>query len=69
MNYVLFQASIRAPVGSTFIPRTAHLKMVKPRVVTQAGAVIEPMDREQLVRRGIVKFNDLQEVDVDCGMF
>jgi len=50
-----YEASIRAPVGSTFIPRTAHLKMVKPRVMTKAGAVIEPMDREQLVRRGIVK--------------
>jgi len=50
-----FEASIRAPVGATFIPRTAHLKMVKPRVKTKAGEVIEPMDREQLVRRGIVK--------------
>jgi len=50
-----YEASIRAPVGATFIPRTAHLKMVKPRVMTKAGAVIEPMDREQLVRRGIVK--------------
>ena len=29
--------------------------MVKPRVKTKAGEVIEPMDREQLVRRGIVK--------------
>jgi len=50
-----FEASIRAPVGATFIPRTAHLKMVKPRVKTKAGEVIEPMDREQLVRRGIAK--------------
>merc|ERR1712013_158676 len=50
-----FEASVRAPVGATFIPLTAHLKMVKPRVKTKAGEVIEPMDREQLVRRGIVK--------------
>jgi len=50
-----YEASIRAPIGSTFIPRTAHLKMIKPRVVTKAGTVIEPMTREQLVRRGIVK--------------
>merc|ERR1711915_706714 len=39
-----YEASIRAPVGATFIPRTAHLKMVKPRVSTKAGTVIEPMD-------------------------
>ena len=49
------QASIRAPVGSTFIPRTAHLKMVKPRVKTLAGHVIQPMDRQQLLKRGIGK--------------
>ena len=27
--------------------------MVKLRVTTKAGAVIEPMDREQLVRQGM----------------
>merc|ERR1712130_382994 len=50
-----YEASIRAPVGATFVPRTAHLKMIKPRVKTRAGDIIEPMSREQLVRRGIVK--------------
>merc|ERR1719430_2586722 len=50
-----YEASIRAPVGTTFVPRTAHLKMIKPRVKTRAGDIIEPMSREQLVRRGIVK--------------
>ena len=48
-----FEASIRAPIGSTFIPRTAHLKMIKPRVKTKAGHVIQPMDRDQLVKRGL----------------
>jgi len=50
-----FEASIRAPVGSTFLPRTAHLKMIKPRISTKAGHVIEPMDRDQLVKRGLVQ--------------
>ena len=35
--------------------RTAHLMMVKPSLMTKAGAVIEPVDRELLVSRGIVK--------------
>ena len=77
---MFLQASIRAPVGATFVPRTAHLKLIKPRIKTRAGEVIEPMsryliqkmihmninfyiwkntnpiiNREQLVRRGIVK--------------
>ena len=42
------QASIRAPVGATFVPRTAHLKMIKPRIKTRAGEVIEPMSRYQI---------------------
>merc|ERR1719500_2740996 len=37
-----YEASIRAPVGATFVPRTAHLKMIKPRIKTRAGEVIEP---------------------------
>ena len=48
-----FEASIRAPVGSTFLPRTAHLKMIKPRVTTKAGHIIEPIDKDQLVKRGL----------------
>ena len=40
-----YEASIRAPVGATFVPRTAHLKMIKPRVKTRAGDIIEPMSR------------------------
>ena len=44
--FVMFlQASIRAPVGATFVPRTAHLKLIKPRIKTRAGEVIEPMSR------------------------
>ena len=45
-DFVMFlQASIRAPVGATFVPRTAHLKLIKPRIKTRAGEVIEPMSR------------------------
>ena len=42
---MFLQASIRAPVGATFVPRTAHLKLIKPRIKTRAGEVIEPMSR------------------------
>merc|ERR1719187_1377425 len=48
-----FESSIRAPVGDTFLPRTAFLKMIAPRVKTKMGEVIEPMDKGQLVKRGI----------------
>jgi len=40
-----FEASIRAPIGNTFIPRTAHQKLIQPRVQTKMGKSIEPIDR------------------------
>ncbi len=49
-----FEASIRTPVGETFVPRTAFKKLVRPRVETKMGVVIEAMDKEELVKRNIV---------------
>ena len=49
-----FEASIRAPVGETFVPRNAFKKLVAPRVVTKKGAVIEAMDKSELVKRNLV---------------
>jgi len=48
-----WEASIRAPVGAAFLPPSAFKKMIQPKVKTQMGAVIEPMDKTQLVKRGI----------------
>uniref|UniRef100_A0A182YIB8 Uncharacterized protein n=1 Tax=Anopheles stephensi TaxID=30069 RepID=A0A182YIB8_ANOST len=44
-----YEASLRAPIGRTFIPETAHATMVQPRVITKLGAVIEPMKKDMLV--------------------
>lgn len=43
-----YEASLRAPLGRTFIPETAHAVLVEPRVVTKLGTVIEPMKKEIL---------------------
>uniref|UniRef100_A0A182P8Z4 U3 small nucleolar RNA-associated protein 14 homolog A n=1 Tax=Anopheles epiroticus TaxID=199890 RepID=A0A182P8Z4_9DIPT len=45
-----YEASLRAPVGRTFIPETAHAAMVEPRVVTKQGTVIAPMKKDMLVQ-------------------
>uniref|UniRef100_A0A182N6D0 U3 small nucleolar RNA-associated protein 14 homolog A n=1 Tax=Anopheles dirus TaxID=7168 RepID=A0A182N6D0_9DIPT len=45
-----YEASLRAPLGRTFIPQTAHATMVEPRIVTKQGAVIAPMKKEMLLR-------------------
>ncbi|XP_062565395.1 U3 small nucleolar RNA-associated protein 14 homolog A [Armigeres subalbatus] len=45
-----YEASLRAPVGRTFIPETAHSTLVEPRVVTKMGAIIEPMKKDILLQ-------------------
>ncbi|KFB42136.1 AGAP003632-PA-like protein [Anopheles sinensis] len=44
-----YEASLRAPLGRTFVPETAHVTMIEPRVVTKQGAVIEPMKGNMLM--------------------
>ena len=46
-----FEASVRAPISNTFIPESAHRKLIKPPVRTKMGAVITPMDKDVLVKR------------------
>jgi len=46
-----FEASIRSPIGDTFVPRTAHLKLIKPRVTTKMGQTIQPMDKKALLKK------------------
>ncbi|XP_065079524.1 U3 small nucleolar RNA-associated protein 14 homolog A [Ochlerotatus camptorhynchus] len=45
-----YEASMRAPLGRTFLPETAHLTLVEPRVVTKMGAIIEPMKKDILLQ-------------------
>ncbi|KAL9696802.1 hypothetical protein quinque_016381 [Culex quinquefasciatus] len=45
-----YEASLRAPLGRTFVPETAHATLVEPAVVTKMGAVIEPMKKELLLQ-------------------
>ncbi|XP_055703979.1 U3 small nucleolar RNA-associated protein 14 homolog A [Phlebotomus papatasi] len=44
-----YEASIRAPVGRTFVPETAHRVLTKPSLVTKMGTIIEPMDEKMLL--------------------
>ncbi|XP_063537029.1 U3 small nucleolar RNA-associated protein 14 homolog A [Cydia strobilella] len=44
-----YEASIRVPLGNTFITEKAHKKLIKPSVFTKAGAIIEAMDEDELL--------------------
>lgn len=52
-----FEASIRTPIGDTFVPRTSFKKLVQPKVNVIKGAIIEPVDKTELANRGIA-FDD-----------
>lgn len=46
-----YEASIRAPLGNTFIPENAHKKLIKPSVITKTGIIIDPMDEDELLEK------------------
>ena len=64
-----FEASIRMPVGETFVPRTSFKKLTRPKVKVAKGAIIDPVDKSELVKRGIVRFNDMTRSMSTVGCF
>lgn len=44
-----FEASVRAPIGRTFVPEAVHKKLTTPAVTTKKGTVIEPMTENELL--------------------
>jgi len=50
-----FEASLRAPISSTFVPQNAHLRLTQPAVKTKIGQVIEPMNEDVLVKKELEK--------------
>lgn len=46
-----YEASIRAPIGDTFVPQTAFRRLIKPPVVTKKGTIIEAMDESVLLKQ------------------
>lgn len=45
-----FEASIRAPLGRTFVPENAHRRLIQPSVVIKSGQVIKPMTEDVLLK-------------------
>lgn len=45
-----YEASIRAPIGRSFVPESAFKALTRPAVLTKKGKIINPMDEEQLLR-------------------
>ncbi|XKL69575.1 hypothetical protein PGB90_007344 [Kerria lacca] len=46
-----YEASIRAPVGRTWLPEIVHQQFIVSPVVTKLGTVIEPIENGELLKR------------------
>ncbi|CAG9564579.1 unnamed protein product [Danaus chrysippus] len=59
-----YEESIRTPLGNTFVPETAHRKLIKPNVITRSGTIIEPMDEEELLVPRNRNFNNKSVIKI-----
>lgn len=50
VNHTQFESTIRTPLGRTWNTERTVKKITKPRVVTQLGAIIPPIAREELLK-------------------
>ncbi|XP_074550971.1 U3 small nucleolar RNA-associated protein 14 homolog A [Halichoeres trimaculatus] len=49
-NHAQFESTIRTPMGRTWNTEQTVKKISKPRVLTQMGAIIDPMEKEELMK-------------------
>ncbi|ESO89301.1 hypothetical protein LOTGIDRAFT_183349 [Lottia gigantea] len=59
LNIKQFEQSISQPIGNTWNPEKAFHRMIQPKVVTQAGAIIKPIDKEEMFKK--------QKIDKKAG--
>ncbi|XP_045197137.2 uncharacterized protein LOC123551914 [Mercenaria mercenaria] len=72
-----FEKSIRAPLGKTWNPEAVHKDLVKPKVVTSLGKIINPINKSEgpeLVRqvfleRGWVEFDEDDQSESDWNLW
>ncbi|XP_031427463.1 U3 small nucleolar RNA-associated protein 14 homolog A isoform X1 [Clupea harengus] len=62
-----FERSIRSPLGSTWNPELAVRKLTAPRIVTKAGAIIEPISRDDIMPAKAVAGKRRAAPDIQLG--
>lgn len=63
-----FEASMRHPIGREWNPPSAHSALCQPTIVTKMGAIIKPIDKKLVFRKGKTKedaFGSGNETDSD----
>lgn len=44
-----YEASVRGPIGNTFVPERSFKKLIEPNITTKMGAIIEPITKSILM--------------------
>lgn len=63
-----YEASIRAPLTSDFVPETAQRVLTKPSVITKMGAIIQPMDEHVLLQSQAPTIGKKRKMRTDIKM-
>ena len=45
-----FENSIRHPIGNTWNPESSYRNLIQPKIITQMGTIIQPIDEDLLVK-------------------
>ena len=48
-NLIDFEKKISQPIGRTWNPETKYRKLTQPRVVSRIGAVIDPIEKDDVI--------------------
>ena len=62
-----FEKSLRAPLGKDWNTETAFRQLVKPKVVTKIGSVIEPINKEETLRNQNKQKSAKRKADMAFG--
>lgn len=46
-----YEQAIRAPIGKTWNPETAVKELVKPKIVTKLGGIIQPISKADVFKK------------------
>ncbi len=49
-NVIDFESKIKQPIGRTWNPDQKFRKLIAPRVKTRMGTIIEPIDKEDVMK-------------------
>lgn len=64
MTVEQYEQAIRAPIGKTWNPETAVKELVKPKIVTKLGGIIQPISKADVFKKDSKKDSKKRKPDM-----